>query len=215
LEMKQAFKMWCVIVGVGMAGTFGVHADSAAWKKLMSTGLAAADAGRFEDGKEAFERALAMAREDAPESTAVAASLNGIGACQRSLGEFTQAAINFEAALTIFERHFGAGDPKTLPPLNNLSGVYREQGDYERARPILERSLAIERKAYGDSSVSVGETRLRLGNVLEQSGRLAAAAIEFDTAIAIFKNNDSAEASNLLRAALAARGNLYREMGQL
>ncbi|MEZ4511601.1 MAG: tetratricopeptide repeat protein [Chloroflexota bacterium] len=57
-----------------------------------------------------------------------------------------------ERALAICERVLGADHPHTASSLNNLGGLLQEQGEYEAARPLWERALAIREGVLGQTT---------------------------------------------------------------
>ena len=58
-------------------------------------------------------------------------------------------------SLEIREKVFGKEHPDVANSLNNLAGIYHEQGKYEEAEPLLRRSLSIYKKAFGEESFEV------------------------------------------------------------
>ncbi len=44
------------------------------------------------------------------------------------------------------ERVLGPEHPHTATSLNNLAGLYKDQGKYEQAEPLLSRALAIRER---------------------------------------------------------------------
>ena len=49
----------------------------------------------------------------------------------------------FTRALAICEQELGAQHPDTARSLNNLATLYRVQGKYEQAEPLLQQALAV------------------------------------------------------------------------
>ena len=48
-----------------------------------------------------------------------------------------------QRALHIMEQTLGPNHPKVTNPLTNLAILYREQGKYSEAEPLLQRALLI------------------------------------------------------------------------
>ena len=55
-------------------------------------------------------------------------------------------------ALAISEKALGPEHPDVAISLNNLALLYRAQGRYAEAEPLLKRALAISEKALGPST---------------------------------------------------------------
>ena len=61
----------------------------------------------------------------------------------------TDAKPLLERALAIREKALGPEHPDVANSLNNLAGLYYNQGQYAKAEPLIERALAIREKALG------------------------------------------------------------------
>jgi len=55
--------------------------------------------------------------------------------------------------------------------LNNLAGLYQEQGKYAEAEPLYRRSLAILEKALGPEHPDVAESLENYAELLRETGR--------------------------------------------
>jgi serine/threonine-protein kinase len=76
--------------------------------------------------------------------------------------------------------------------LSVIGRVYQNLGEHDRARPLLERSLAVRARELGDSHPDVAAAHNRLGNVLRLQGDYEAAAGQLRHALAIRRRADSA-----------------------
>ena len=56
--------------------------------------------------------------------------------------------------------------------LGNLAGVLRQMGDYDQAKALYERALAVKQNHYGQDHVQVAITLGNLAGVLSRYGRL-------------------------------------------
>ena len=95
-------------------------------------------------------------------ATNVAYALNSIGNLHRCLGEFQKAIDSHQQALTIAQT-IGAL-PQEVETLSDLAADYREQGQLETARKLLQKSLEMTR--------SMGDRKTE-GTILQNLGRLA------------------------------------------
>jgi tetratricopeptide (TPR) repeat protein len=65
----------------------------------------------------------------------------------------------YARALAIWEKTLGPEHPNAAKSLNNLAGLYYNQGQYAKAEPLYQRTLAIGEKALGPEHPDVA-TRL-------------------------------------------------------
>jgi tetratricopeptide (TPR) repeat protein len=132
-------------------------------------------------GKKDFRAAVALIRESVkireriyPENHPdLIAGLNGLGYDLLLAGELHEARRYLQAALDAQVQTMGPDDPQVGLILHSLGELERREGRLDRARALLERSLAIYDKAkvdwgYVDSLTS-------LGLVDESEGHIAAA----------------------------------------
>jgi Tetratricopeptide repeat len=64
----------------------------------------------------------------------------------------TRLRITARSRLLIHGKALGEEHPYTAESCNNLAAVLRKQGDYARARPLIERGLKIREKVLGEAS---------------------------------------------------------------
>ena len=86
---------------------------------------------------------------------------------------------NSEASLlkaTQLAEHFPPGDPRTGTTLNTLGLVYKEEKKYGDAEKTFQQALGILEKAYGPTSLDVGNVSFNIAAVLLADGH-------FDTAV--------------------------------
>jgi tetratricopeptide (TPR) repeat protein len=93
--------------------------------------------------------AHAEARAGAPETTQHI--LNQIGLYLHGRAEFAEAKAQFERALPLAEKAFGAYHPNVARDVNNLGRVLHDMGDLEGAKERYERALEIFRKVMGEN----------------------------------------------------------------
>jgi tetratricopeptide (TPR) repeat protein len=71
----------------------------------------------------------------------------------------------------------GAEHPDTATTLNNLALLFKSQGDYDGARPLYERALAIYEKVLGAEHPDTKDSAAAAAVVLDSLGRGDEAAV--------------------------------------
>jgi tetratricopeptide (TPR) repeat protein len=77
-----------------------------------------------------------------------ATGMMNLGDTLCTMGRWNEAVKIFEQALVINRRSLGPKDLRTVGNLNRLANAYRVQGEPERAEPMYQEALAIERDLY-------------------------------------------------------------------
>ncbi len=96
----------------------------------------------------------------------------GIEAYQR--GDYAEAEKQWSAALKEAEG-FGPQDPRLATSLNDLAGLYHDQGRYAEAEPLYKRSQAIWEKTLGPEHPHVATNLMNYAALLRKTGRSAEA----------------------------------------
>ena len=78
----------------------------------------------------------------------------------------------YEEMLQILEAELGPEHPDVATTLNNLAGLYRKMGDYEKALPLYQRALEIHEKVLGSEHPYVATTLNNLAELYQSDGRL-------------------------------------------
>lgn len=86
--------------------------------------------------------------------------------------KFGEAERHFEEALETAEK-FPPGDPRLGRSLNNLAAVYYKQQDYDRAEPLMRRSLNVLEESLGPSNADVAQTKKNLAAIYYLQGNFA------------------------------------------
>jgi tetratricopeptide (TPR) repeat protein len=120
-----------------------------------------------------LERALSISEKVlGPENRDTAKSLSGLAILLRDRGNFARARRLLERALAINETVLGSEHPDTAENLSALGNLARERGNaalmrgrlvrarfhFRRARPLLERALAINEKMFGPEHLNTLES---------------------------------------------------------
>ena len=100
------------------------------------------------------------------------------------IGNYPEARGLFEQNLALAEESLTDDLPAAL---NNLALLYRAQGDYAKALPLLERALAILEKALGPEHSDVATTLNNLAELYRAQGDNAKALPLYERALAIYE----------------------------
>ena len=101
--------------------------------------------------------------------------------------EFAEAERLFEQALETAEK-FPPGDPRLGRSLNNLAAVYYKQKDYDRAEPLMRRSLNVLEEALGPKTADVAQTKKNLAAIYYLQGNFADAEPLLQQSLATFED---------------------------
>ena len=183
--------------------------------------------GRLADAEASLVPAMRIL-EAAPseDGMELAAGRNYVAELRRLQGDDEGAAAIFEALVRDAETALGASHPHLPYFLNNLAGVYRDQGRFDEAETLLRRSLALRRSAAPPDGYAVARATMNLAELYRDQGKreeaeplyveaLAAARtalgsghpelFEFLNQLAVLRRDQQAfaKAEPLLREALA------------
>ena len=116
-----------------------------------------------------------------PGSTESAAAVRNEGLLYDMRGAPAEAAPRYQRALDLFRAAAGADDPQTLLTQKNLAMSYADQGDFAKARTLLEDAIARRSRADVEH-VDLAVLRHNLGVVYWQLGEYTAARDAFAAA---------------------------------
>ena len=102
-------------------------------------------------------------------------------------GKFAQAVPLAQQVLAIREKALGPEHPDVALALNNLAGLYDDQGRYAEAEPLYKRALAIYEKALGPDHPDVAQALNNLALLHRHQGRYAEAEPLYKRALAIYE----------------------------
>ncbi len=106
------------------------------------------------------------------------------GAKAHREGRYSDAVNSFQAAAKDAEA-FGPQDPRLATSLNNLAGLYHQQGKYNEAEPLYKRSLAIVEKALGHEHPHVATSLNNLAELYRFQGKFVDAEQLYKRSLAI------------------------------
>lgn len=111
------------------------------------------------------------------------------------------------------EKTLGKEHPKTASALSDLGAMRVVKGDYPKAEPVLERAVAMLRKAPGEDA-RLATALSNLGSLYKKKGDKPSAEKAMKEAIALEEKGGAAR-EPILGTALANLGGLYMSMGKL
>lgn len=123
--------------------------------------------GRLEEAEADADRALTMDRN--------AATLQARARVHDTKGEFAEALVVYEEALTAARTEYGPDHVGLGDVLNDFSRHLQLRGDLERARAMLEEALAIMLQHFDEQHIYVVVIRGNLAELLSKEGDYAAA----------------------------------------
>ena len=128
---------------------------------------------------------------------------------QYLIGNYPEAGGLYEQNLALAEENLSEGLPTAL---NNLAGLYQDQGDYARTLLFYERALAIDEKALGSENLHVVETLNNMAVLYQIQGKYGQALPLCVRALAIREKALGPEHPNVATT-LNNLAEVYRALG--
>lgn len=116
---------------------------------------------RYAEAQQQYEKALKTREKlSGPNSREVARTLRGLGELYEDEGKYVESESLYKQAIGVYEKTVGPDDPELAEALEYLGCLYRDQEQFQiaRARPLLERALAIREKAFGREQAKTADT---------------------------------------------------------
>jgi len=107
--------------------------------------------------------------------------LDGLAYTLRNQGRYLEAIEPSQKALAIVEKVFGPDHPEVAMGLNSLAELYRELGEYNKAKPLYERAIAI----FGLHNPRVASTLNNLASLYKNTGNYEKAEALYTSALKI------------------------------
>ncbi len=187
----------------------------AAW--VTAKGVLFCQLGRNEDGRQLFERALAIDERIAapPEVAAswIAGDMDRLGVVYSRLHQWDRSLEAGRRAVAMREQSLGPAHPKLADALNNLGHTLLKMGRVDEARPFFERALAIDEVALRGDQMRVARILESLGNIAYYEGRYEEALGLVERGLGI-RQRLLGPAHATLRYDLATLSEVQRERGR-
>ena len=141
---------------------------------------------RYPEALAFLEQAIALQREVAPESLALALSLDRQSHARSQIGEHAAAIAGYREALAIRERLLPADDAEIINSYDSLTNAHLRAGQPREALPLSQRAVAGARAKFGENHVKTAHylknqatTQAALRNFAE-GARLTAEAVAIE-----------------------------------
>ena len=173
------------------------------------------DANRYDEALLFSEKALNIMKNAGLSGTKeYATTLINRANAQRAAGYLDEAIVTYNEVEVIYERVLEQGAFDFSGLYNNLSLVYMEQEDYEKAIECLEKALAIVEPVSGGNTFELAVTHANLGNsILHGRKDMEAARAHLSEAAAIFEKRNLYETH--YAAAVAGLGECEKADGNI
>ena len=175
-------------------GRESVLVDSLSARDLLARGMARADAlhdqpaaraqmldvvgrmhrflGRYEEGAEVLERALALRMQlYGPAHPATAESMWSLADLYTHDGRLDEAERLYREALRVERALVGAEHPRVARSLQGLAVVLRDRGDHAAAEPLAREALAMRRRLHEGDDADLASGVHDLAVLLRRMGR--------------------------------------------
>ena len=137
----------------------------------MNLGRLEHQAGNHVEALAAFAKARPMLLLGTSPEEPLLAELSALEAyCTYETGRKAEGLALLEKALQAREKIHGGSDITVTSTADDLAALYRMEGRFGEAKPLIERSLAITRKGYGPLHPTVAQSEAHLSTVLVEIG---------------------------------------------
>ncbi|HEY3826966.1 MAG TPA: tetratricopeptide repeat protein [Bryobacteraceae bacterium] len=162
-------------------------AESVVLRGLGTTWLKAGDASR---AAPLLRRALWITENDSDmPSEDVAGAHAGLGELYRSENKLALAENEWSLALQMDRKVLGDTHPQVAVLMQMLSEVYSARGEFSLAREYATQASDAMRSSFGDNSMPVAAALTNRATVEERAGAPAAAAQDYERAVAIARDH--------------------------
>ncbi|MCC6145074.1 MAG: tetratricopeptide repeat protein, partial [Candidatus Hydrogenedentes bacterium] len=160
-----------------------------AYPKLLSNlGVALQNTGRLYEAEKVLTKSLERRRKVlGPEHHDYALTLMNLAMVKSDLGRYAEARSMFQEADQVFTNTLQYG-PAHLKCIQNLAGVYMQQGEYAIAQERLEFLRANLAEAFGTATLDYAQVTNNLATLYSEVGRLSDAERLYREALRIVES---------------------------
>ncbi len=113
------------------------------WDDLEKSGIAALDANDYGIAEQLLRKALAQSKDFRPSDMRLAKSFAELGRLYTIRGQFSKAALYFEAELKVKEQLLSKKQYECIPTIASLIQFYFNHGMQHKSDPLTEKMLAL------------------------------------------------------------------------
>lgn len=171
--------------------------------------------GRTEQAEEFFEQSITLLKSlDTPNYRSLQNVLVEGADLQRSLKRYSRAEKMYSEALALATDPSETGQAAKAVLLQNLAGLYRDQGLLERSLDAYRETLKLKERLLPENSSSIVITLTSLGDIYRLTGRYREAEAVLTRALEIQRSHQDIAPANYDRA-LTSLGLLKEASGEL
>ncbi|CAF0972193.1 unnamed protein product [Adineta steineri] len=152
--------------------------DSKGWYRL---GLLLIKMGQFTKAQEVFEVLLDQTRNESDK----ASIYYQLGWVKCNQGEYQEALLSHEKALTIRQQSLPSDHPDLGDSYNRIGNVYGMMRGYPKALSYHEKALVIRQQSLPSNHLGLGASYNNIGNVYDSMGDYPKALSNYEKAVAI------------------------------
>lgn len=189
------------------------RADELAARAWLILAWLQKDSDRYADARRSARHAGALVERLGHPDRLTGMLYDTLAGLEKGSGNLKGALQNYELALPVLERGYGAQDARVAAALDNMGLTLGELGRYEEARPVHERALAITLQVYGDSHLETSYSLNNLGVALMKLARFDEALVRFRRSLEL-KQRMLGSTHLDLTTTLQNLGNVYEYQGR-
>ena len=217
VRLRRAAVVALLICAIGVDGReVAADADGEPWQRAIAEGDAVFEQQRPPwEAEAAYRRALATVGRDDPVARAIV--LDRLGRAEAAQGRYEEAEVTYLTSLRL--RLGSATETRlaedTASTLDHLGNLYFTESREEEGFAVLQQSLQLRERMYGEDSIQTAASWLLLGGAHEGRGALDEAEIELRRAVMILrKRARSAEERHDLGVALLNLATVLERQGR-
>jgi tetratricopeptide (TPR) repeat protein len=172
---------------VTMLCTVVICAAGADWTSQIDLADAQEHAGNYKQAAAGYEAALRIAEKFDSSDSRIAVTWNKLGMAYDALGRYPEAGRLYGRALAWVARAKGKTSPEYGTLLNNLAGLYLEQGRFDEAEPMIRQAAAIGTAVLPADDVRLAVVRSGLADLLIKRHKYRESEQLLDQAIRVFE----------------------------